>query len=138
MVSADYEMINYSNARLRQSNSFLDDYDFKAENNTIEALYRNANNVRIGTEWRVGEVFRVRGGYAFQQNPFAKGATNYTSNIMTYSGGVGYRGDHLFVDLGYQYRSSSAEQYLFDPANTSPANLDMVKGEVIFGVGLRY
>ncbi|MDP4828307.1 MAG: hypothetical protein NWR73_11505 [Flavobacteriales bacterium] len=138
LVSADYEMINYSNARLRQSNSFLDDYDFKAENNTIEALYRNANNVRIGTEWRVGEVFRVRGGYAFQQNPFAKGATNYTSNIMTYSGGVGYRGDHLFVDLGYQYRSSSAEQYLFDPANTSPANLDMVKGEVIFGVGLRY
>lgn len=138
LISADYEMVNYSNARLRQSNSFLDDYDFKAENTTIEALYRNANNVRVGTEWRISEIFRVRGGYAFQQNPFAKGATNYTSNITTYSGGLGYRGDHLFVDVGYQYRSSSSEQYLFDPANTSPANIDQVKGEFIFGVGIRY
>ncbi|MFM1930964.1 MAG: hypothetical protein RL226_267 [Bacteroidota bacterium] len=138
IVSADYEMINYSNARLRQSNTFLDDYNFEAENSTIEALYRNANNVRIGTEWRIANEFRVRGGWAFQQDPFANGATNGTSHILTYSGGLGYRGDHLFIDLGYQHRTYDSELYLFDPSLTSATNLSQAKGEFIFGVGIRY
>lgn len=106
LLSADYEITDYSQARLDASGvSFTD------ENNNIRNKYTTASTVRIGTEWRIGNL-SLRGGTAFTTSPMN---AQYTSNgadykKTSYSGGFGIRDNDLFIDFGYIY-SQSNEYY---------------------------
>lgn len=138
IVSADYEYIDYGRGKLSGSNLVNDGYDFSVENAAVRSLLTSTHNVRIGAEWRVTPAFRIRGGYALQQNPYEDGATNFSSDAITYSGGLGYRGKKFYAEAAYQQRTLTSEYYLYDPAIISPSRLDEQKGEVIVTFGIRY
>ncbi len=136
LVSADYEFIDYRNAELRPSNLIPNSYDFSAENQTISTVFQSTHNARIGAEWRVSNFWRLRGGFVFQQTPYVNDPLQ--SSVITYTGGVGYRGQHLFIEGAYLHRNSRSQFFLYDPDLVDPATLDAFRGEFLISVGFRY
>ena len=67
LISADYEFIDYSEARLRAKS-----YKFFEENDAIQTNYRAQNNIRLGGEVRL-EPITIRGGYAIYGSPYKTG-----------------------------------------------------------------
>lgn len=104
LISADYQMVDYANAKLRAS-----DYDFQDENNAVKDAYVKAHNLRFGTEWRFGAL-SLRGGYSISDNPYRYG-TNSTMN--TYSAGIGIRDKRFFVDLAWAMNDMDDEYQLY-------------------------
>lgn len=138
IISADYERVNYGSAELRPSNFAPGGVDFSAENEAISSLFRTANNVRIGTEWRFMQHFRARAGYAFQQNPYLSEAASLNSHINIYSMGLGYRGTSFYAEFAYQLGQSSREFYIYDPQLVNAAEIRQNRSEVFITLGLRY
>lgn len=133
LVSADYEYVNYSQARF---NSDFDSYT--SVNNTIENSYRSWGNIRIGTEWVFGD-FRVRGGFAYFSNPY-DGAMSNTNNSerLQASGGIGYRSKYFFADLTYVWARTYQNYYLYDATMVAPADLTLNSHSVLTTVGFRF
>lgn len=138
VLNADYEYVDYRQNQLRSSNRAFDDYDFAAENSTIEEIYKGTHNVRAGAEWRVVPAFRLRGGVAYQQSAFVDEAVENNLPILTYAGGLGYRKGGFFTDVGYSVRTSSEDYYLYDPAMVDVTTVDKSTGQLVVSVGFRY
>lgn len=113
IISADYQYLDYSNARLRAS-----DYDFDKENDAIREGYLVAHNLRFGAEMRLGSM-SLRGGYSISANPYRY---NTNSALSSYSGGIGFRGKKFFVDFTGLFSQMDDEHHLYDaPSNAEPA-----------------
>ncbi|MCS7018428.1 MAG: hypothetical protein RMJ87_12300 [Cytophagales bacterium] len=91
-VSADIEMIDYSTTRFSNPNP---DFSFAGDNATISSIYRNALNIRLGAEARLGN-YRLRGGYALYQNPMRDNNDNRSRTFITFGGGI--RKQDFFLD----------------------------------------
>lgn len=112
IISADYEFVDYSNARLRSSPQVFFD-----QNDAIRQKYTSAGNLRIGGEFRM-QPFSFRAGFGLYGNPYATGITN--EDIRTsISGGVGYRDsdDRFYVDLAFVQTTWSENYYFYSGAN---------------------
>jgi hypothetical protein len=103
--SAEYEHLNYTKIRLNS-----DGYDFQAENQNIQDYYRPVDNLRVGTEWRLG-ITDLRAGYALYGNPYARNLNNGTR--QSYSGGLGFHFRHLLFDVAYVYTTMNKDYYLY-------------------------
>lgn len=121
LVSVDYEYVDYGNARLKPSDKLVDPYDFAAENDVIKDRFRAVHSVRVGTEWRNGNWY-FRAGWGFVPDPYEKSDPRHGQAQRTYAGGVGYRTDHLGIDLGMNYVQSSTNYYQYDPALVATTN----------------
>ena len=130
LVSADYEYVNYSQARL---NSTYDSYS--DINNQIKSDYKSWGNIRVGTEWRLSN-FRVRGGFAYFSNPYSGGTNN--SERYQVSGGLGYRASHFFADVTYVWSKMNQDYYLYDPTMVKPAAISYYTNTVSTTVGIRF
>jgi len=91
-LTADVEWINYSNT------NFDGEDDWSVDNNTIKGLYKSTFNLRFGGEYRL-KNFRFRAGYNFMPDPFKTPQNNINREIISVSGGVGYRTGKFSVDL---------------------------------------
>jgi len=112
LISADYEFINYSGARFNASSA-----SFAEVNNTIRSKYEPSGNIRIGGEYRLGDL-NFRAGYGFYGSPINSiqrmvGA-DYSKNY--YSGGLGIRHNNYFIEMGYSYTKSNEyfQQYTLE------------------------
>lgn len=114
LVSADYELVDYSEARLRSSHA----EDFFSANDSIRSKYTAAGNLRVGTEWRFNQ-FSIRGGYASYGSPFKSGINDAAQTMYTF--GLGIRQQDYFLDFTYEYTSSKEDYYLYD-SNLAPLN----------------
>jgi len=99
-ISGDIEFVNYGNAQIKSN-----DFSPTADNRTISNLYTNTVNYRIGAELRY-EMFRFRGGYSYQGDPFESG--NINRSIQSITGGIGYKVSNYFVDLAIVNTKSDA------------------------------
>lgn len=99
MVSAEYEYVDYSSADMDSPG-----YDFIDENIAISEDFGRAHNLRAGAELRLGSSY-FRAGVQYYMNPFTDDRNG--SDIMVYSGGIGFRGNPVFVDLAYSLTTSS-------------------------------
>jgi hypothetical protein len=106
IISVDYEMIDYSNSE-------FDGNDYNDLNRSISQSYESTHNLRIGGELRVNPNFSLRGGYAKIGDPY-KGAID--ESYEAYSGGLGFKQNNFFFDLGYQFREYD-EGYVFFPGS---------------------
>jgi hypothetical protein len=95
-ISADYEYVAYGSARFGYGDGNL--LTERYVNTTIKNTYQGASNIRIGAEARF-DNFMVRLGFGYYGTPY-KGAAPM-SNRIDFSGGLGYREDSWFVDLGF-------------------------------------
>lgn len=91
-ISADIEYVDYS-----QGNLSSIEIDLTSDNQTIANLYSNTINLKIGGEYRY-EIFRLRGGYGYYQDPTTFD-DNVNRSISSISGGLGIRMPKYFLDL---------------------------------------
>ena len=104
LISADYEMVDYSTAKLDAY-----DYNFKEENASISNSYTIAHNIRLGTEWRYN-IFSFRAGAKYSTSPYQNDIND--GSKLGFSGGVGFREKWFFMDLAYAY-SNMKDDYFF-------------------------
>lgn len=130
LVSADYEYVNYSQARLNSASD-----DFKTVNDQIKSEYKSWGNIRVGTEWRIFNL-RIRGGFAYFSNPYTGGTNN--SERFQASGGLGYRAKHFFADVTYVWTKMNQNYYLYDASMVNPAAISYFTNTVSTTIGVRF
>jgi hypothetical protein len=108
LISADYEYIDYTSARLRG-----DDYSFITENGYIKDLYKSTGNIRIGTEWKAG-IFALRGGYSLYGSPYKDSGID--ASRQGYSLGAGVRQNNYFIDFAFNHSKYADDYYTYSYA----------------------
>lgn len=115
LFSVDYEYADYTAMRFRPGTRFDDSYTFTDENKLIRGVFRPVHTVRAGTEWRSGPWY-LRLGWGFAPDAYRTSDIMHAQATRTYAGGVGYRTEHLSVDLGANYIESHYNYYPYDMA----------------------
>ena len=129
LISADYEMLDYSAARLRPA------ADFTVENQRIQDKYKNTANFRIGGEYRMGPIsYRV--GLGIFGSPYKSNLNDGTGTLGSL--GIGYRTSDYFVDCAFTSYNMTEDYYLYgvDPANK--ASLKTVNNMFNVTFGLKF
>ncbi len=116
LISADYEIIDYSTARLSRG---LEGYEFEAENEDLAAEMGATGNLRIGAEVRTGPLY-FRGGYSHYGSAFKSGTLNEDASSNGYSAGLGYRQEKFYLDLAMVWLTSY-EAYMMFPDDPRPS-----------------
>jgi hypothetical protein len=134
-ITADVEYVNYKGMSFRDVNNDQDAASyFSSLNKTMDNLYKNAFNARLGGEMKFN-TFMVRLGGAYYGNPYQR----ETSSVMKVSGGIGYRNRGFFMDLTYVYAIAKDIHYpyvLQDKPNV-PAYLKNNAGNIVATVGFK-
>lgn len=148
-VDAEYELVNYSTAKL----SYTDGGDMKIFNEEIDANMEAQHIFRIGALFNIDDNFSLCCGYNHITAPFKKDAVKavmqytdtqtafinkYETNIITL--GAGYRGDNLYLDMAYKLAMQKADFYnYYDSEFYNPAaSLSTNRGSFVFSVGYRF
>lgn len=141
-ISADVEYVTYNSMKLSNPSEDLSfDDSFLNSVDNIKVFYQNALNLKVGGEYRVGNV-SLRGGVNYQQNPYTK-AFDQSNTInraqMIYSAGVGYRTNQFYVDVTGMYgttQQSYTPYRLADSRDYASTKIDnnFTRGLVTFGV----
>jgi len=106
LFSVDYELVDYSSARLRGA---LGGFDL--QNAAIDQKYTHASNIKVGTEWRF-QPFSIRGGYALYGSPYKNGLND--GKRENYSIGFGIREEGFYIDFAYILSKVSEDYYLYN------------------------
>jgi hypothetical protein len=130
LLSADYEFIDYSGARLRAS-----DYDFYDENDAIKSKYRPTGNLRLGTEWKYAQ-FSFRGGYGIEGDPYESSVNSSIGH--TWSLGAGLREKDYFLDLAFTHSNRSEDYYIYDPAYVQASQNTIQSDNLLLTFGVRF
>ena len=130
LFSADYEYVNYSQARFNSTDDSYTDV-----NNQIRSDFKSWGNIRVGTEWRLSN-FRLRGGFAYFSNPYQSGLNNMERYQV--SGGIGYRMKYFFADLTYVWSKMNQDYYLYNPSMVNPAAITYYSNTLSATIGLRF
>lgn len=91
-LTADVEWISYGKTRYSGGG------DWSADNDIINNTYQSTFNLRFGGEYRWNN-FRFRAGYSYMPDPFRTPENNVNREIISLSGGVGYRTEKFYIDL---------------------------------------
>jgi len=136
VINADYEIVDYSIARLKRDNSFdAEGYSFSEENDNIRNNFQLAQNIRVGTEWRV-DPFRIRAGYRYQGDPLKNSFTADNSS-NTYSIGAGIKEDGYYFDMGYSIKMYKSQTAIVE-SQSDFASTDLKDHYVTFTLGFRF
>ena len=134
-ITMEVEKVNYSKSSLTSN---TDGLDFTSDNKDIKSMYRNVFNFRGGGEYRYNR-FRGRLGYSYMPDPYAAPQFDVDNGISSYTGGVGYRTDKFFVDLGFamtQWKSTYVPYHLQPVSPVAIQTNTMPAITLTFGVNL--
>lgn len=116
-VTGDVEFINYSKTKY---SSNTPDVSFAPENDDIRSSFGSAINTRIGAELRY-DIFRIRGGYGLQANPYNTGVSSTDFKQTTLSAGAGVRFENFYIDAAWiQTKGNSTFSVFGFSNNTGP------------------
>jgi len=116
-ITADVEYLDYSSMHMSSN-----DFEMSPENRLVEDLYRNVINYRVGAEYRF-DIFRFRGGYAHQGDPYQNSVVNRSVN--SFSLGFGVRTPKFYADLAVVTRSFESA---YSPYGLNPESFPNVDG----------
>jgi hypothetical protein len=135
LLTGDVEFINYSQAKY---DSDTEGVSFNPENEDIKFYYTNVVNYRIGAEFRY-QVFRFRGGYSLQSNPY-KATFDVDDKITTVSAGTGIRLNKFYVDATWLMSKSngSYSPYVFQNGTGPVATLENKMSSVMLTLGFNF
>lgn len=109
MVSADYEMTDYSAMSFKNRESGWSD-SFADVNNDIKNCMGISHMVRVGAEVKPFPEFAIRAGYNFTTVPEYSGSVTLNDKINAFSVGLGYSSKgSFFADLAARYMTFSDE-----------------------------
>ncbi|MBE0640623.1 MAG: outer membrane protein transport protein [Bacteroidales bacterium] len=130
LISADYEFVDYSSARLRS-----DTYKYFDENDAIRNSYTATGNLRVGTEWKL-DNFSLRGGVALHGSPYESSIND--GERTSYTFGFGLREKSYFVDFAYVRSGINEDYYLYDPALSSAVANKHNQNSYMMTLGFRF
>jgi len=139
LISVDYEIANYSNAKLKNGS---DGYDYYNENQDIKNAYKTVGNLHIGGEYRVNKNFSLRAGYenypsAYQSTYMNQPSLNSDSSYSSLSCGFGFKQGNLFFDTAI--KSGMNQEYLKPyPGSTSMVKYETTQNDFIFTLGYKF
>jgi hypothetical protein len=107
VINVDYELVDYSTARITEDTQYSSGVDFFKENDNIRTNFKLSQNLRVGSEIRL-DPFRVRLGYRLQGDPLV-GKFDFNSGASIYSGGIGIKNEGYYFDMAYSLKSFTAK-----------------------------
>ena len=120
-----------SKAELRPEN----DPSFNSVNRQIADELGAVSSFRVGGEYRIKQ-FSLRGGYRFEQSPYANG--NTIGDLTGVSGGIGYSFGASRLDLAVNRTQRDVNVLLFDTGLTTPAAIDNTNTNVTLGYTINF
>jgi hypothetical protein len=141
MVSFDYELVDYSKAKLRNGS---DGYKFSLENTDIKAIYQAVSNLRFGGEFKPTDALSLRAGYELFGTPYKSvinkvSQPNISYNYTTINAGFGYRIDNVSFDVSYSLGNKTDYNYIYqlNSVGVDPVKKHLSNSEVIFTLGIK-
>ncbi len=131
LLSFDYGYQDMSKAELRPDS----DANFAAVNSNIDSELSAVSSFRVGGEYRIKRL-SLRGGYRFEQSPYADG--NTIGDLNGFSAGIGYSFRGSRIDLAFNRSEQDVDQFLFDTGLTTPALINTVNTNVTLGYTLNF
>lgn len=147
LLNADLDILDYRTARFSSTS-----YSFRSENQAIRNSFDRAYNYRLGAEYKYGPLY-LRGGYAWfdpVMNDLGNSYTDITTSGLVkikagrqnVTGGIGYREESFYVDLGI-VRSTTQDKYSVYAANNltgySPVVVNKINSLIyMVTMGLRF
>ena len=136
LISADYELIDYSTSELNVDNLRNDDGSeiFAIENNTIKDTYQKSENIRLGAEYKMNP-FSLRVGYARHSSPLVESEDLLYEN---YSFGAGINYGSYYFDLAYTLSQANDSYQMYSNEFVNSTDLAYTNHNVVITLGLRY
>jgi len=139
LVSVDYEIVDYSSAKLKNGS---DGYDYYDQNQVIKDAYKTVGNLHIGAEYRVSPTFSLRAGYenygsAFKSSYLNQKSMNSNSSYSTISGGFGVRQGNVFFDAAVKHVITDEYLNLY-PSAPDMAKYDTKQNSLVFTIGYKF
>lgn len=131
LLSFDYGYQDMSTARLKPES----DPSFSVVNNTISNQLGTVSSFRVGGEYRL-KRFSLRGGYRYEQSPFASG--NIIGDLNGISGGLGINFGNNRLDLALNRTEQQVSENLFDTGISTPAIIDRINTNVTLGYTVNF
>jgi len=131
LLSFDYGYQDMSQAELRPNG----DPSFSVVNSDISDQLGTVSSFRIGGEYRI-ERFSLRGGYRFEQSPYANG--DIVGDLEGISGGLGYSFGASRLDLAVNRTERDVAEFLFDTGITTPAAINRLNTNVTLSYTLNF
>ncbi len=117
LISFDYSIKDYSKTEFRPTS----DAFFADQNSIIANTLTSAATYRLGGEYKVKQ-FSFRGGYRFEESPYANGFT--VGDLTGYSLGLGYSFGNTKLDITYDGWNRTNETPLYNVGLTDTAVID--------------
>jgi len=119
LISVDYSYQDMSRAELGPSN----DPNFNSVNNEVSNSFGSISTVRVGGEYRI-ERFSLRGGYRYEQSPYAR--IDNIGDLNGISGGIGYDFGGSRLDFALSRTERDSSKKLFDTGLDTPAIINVI------------
>lgn len=136
IVSADYETTDFSKMVMYGITGGT--AEFAAENLAIEENYTRVHKGRLGTEFRVGDVYRLRAGVGYRSSVFTDLALKQSEPLFNWNVGGGYKKDDFYCDGSLLITKNKDGYFMYDPELVSMVNLNNLLVQVSFSVGIRF
>ncbi len=142
-ISLEAEWLDYSKNRYNYDSEFADQATLEIEAGTnaqIKQTFQSGLNLKLGGEYVIKELFRLRAGYALYGNPYVNNDGMF--NTSQISAGLGYRKNNYFVDLAYVRRMGEqdyAPYVLASGLENSPVvSNNTASDQILVTLGLKF
>ena len=136
IVSADYESRDFSKMVMYGITGGT--AEFAPENAAIQENYKRVHNVKLGTEFRVSDVYRIRAGVGYRSSVYTELAGKPKEPMFNWNVGGGFKKDDFYCDGALMITKSKDGYFLYDPSLISMVTIENLLVQVNFSVGIRF
>lgn len=136
IVSADYETRDFSKMLMYGITGGTSEFAY--ENAAIQENYKRGHNAKLGTEFRLGDVYRLRAGVGFRSSVYSELAGKPNEPMFNWNLGGGYKKDDFYCDGALMITKNREGYFLYDPSLISMANSDNLLVQISFSIGTRF
>ena len=136
IVSADYESTDFSKMLMYGITGGTS--EFAAENLAIQENYKRVHKGKLGTEFRLGDVYRLRAGMGYRTSVFTDAVGKSKEPLFNWNVGGGYKKDDFYCDGALMITKNKDGYFLYDPSLISMASIDNLLVQVSFSFGVRF
>ncbi len=131
LINIELEKIDYSSSKLE-----ADYYNFLEENSNISNFYKNTTNIRMGAEYKFGDL-NFRAGVALYESPFSLNSMESdTEERIVQSFGIGYRSNQYFFDCAIINAYEKQQYFMFN--GSSATEISKSRQSLMFSVGYKF
>lgn len=122
-ITGDVEYVPYKTASLQYPG---DRFLFMADNATIKNMYNNVFNYKLGAEVRLAKLYTIRGGFAYNADPYNRVDDLKRDQYYVTMGG-GYRIEGFYVDIAVVQGFTNQRYKPYTLANGQEPTADIKK-----------